>query len=49
MNEKAALHIAVDNGNIDIVKLLLDCDKLDVNIIYIIKYNIFDKIKNHFI
>lgn len=31
---KTALHIAVKNGNIEIVKLLLSCEKLKVNILY---------------
>ena len=37
---KAAFYLAVEKGNIEIVKLLLSCDNVDVNIPYIL-YKIF--------
>lgn len=35
---KTALYMAVENGNIEIVKLLLSYVSTDPNIIYILKY-----------
>lgn len=43
--KNAALHIAVENGNVEIVKLLLTSDKLDVNIRNIFIFIIY-KIRN---
>ena len=31
LSQKTAFHIAVEKGNLGIVKLLLDCDRVDVN------------------
>lgn len=36
LNEKSALHIAVENEKIDIIQLLLNCEQMNVNSIYII-------------
>ena len=51
---KAALYLAVEKENIEIVKLLLTNDKLDINLlniiyIFFIKFKIisFNKIQNH--
>lgn len=37
---ETALSTAVLKGNVDIIKLLLSCDNLDVNMIIILKYNL---------
>lgn len=29
---KTPLHIAIDTGNLDIIKLLISCDRIDVNL-----------------
>lgn len=36
---KTALYVAVEKGNIDIIKLLLTCDKLDLNILCSMDYS----------
>lgn len=41
-----AFFLAVEEGNIEIIKLLLTDDKLDVNILNIIKSILFFKFKN---
>ena len=53
-NYKTALYLAVEKENIEIIKLLLNNDKIDVNIPYIlilnfIKFKIisFNHIQNH--
>lgn len=38
-SQKTAFHIAVEKGNKAIVKLLLNCDRIDVNMSCI--YNVF--------
>ena len=38
---KTALYLAVEKENIEIVKLLLTNDKLDINLGFILNYNIF--------
>ena len=48
-NEKAALHIAVEKGNIELIKILLSNPNIDINLytilnivfVYIIIINIF--------
>ena len=42
---KGALHIAVEKENIEIIKLLLSNEKLDINIPYIFKLFIKFKMK----
>lgn len=37
LNEKTALHLAVEDGNIEIVKLLLQRDDIDINLPAIFK------------
>ena len=32
---KTALHMAVENGNVDVAQLLLKNEKLNVNILYV--------------
>ena len=52
LNEKSALHIAVEKEKIDIVQLLLNCEQMNVNLIYVlntmftysISISLFDKI-----
>lgn len=46
LSQKTALHIAVENGFFDIVQLLLLCPKTNVNILYILIVNEFNKIKD---
>ena len=53
---KTALYLAVEKENLEIVKVLLTNDKIDINIInilftFIIKFKIisFNKIQNHII
>ena len=36
---KAALHIAVEKGDIDMVKILLSCKSIDPNVLNVLKYN----------
>ena len=43
-----ALHTAVEKGNIEIVKLLLINEKIDINLPYIFKYKCFNKILNNY-
>lgn len=42
MTNKAPLYLAVEKGNIEIIKLLLTSDKLDINFLNIL-YNFFIK------
>ena len=44
---KASLHLAIEKGNIEIVKLLLTSDKLDINLLLIFNMLCFYKIQNH--
>ena len=52
LNEKSSLHIAVEKEKIDIVQLLLNCEQMNVNLIYVlntmftysISISLFDKI-----
>lgn len=41
-----ALYLAVKKENIEIIKLLLTNDKLDINILSILKYIIYSDIEN---
>lgn len=34
--QKTALHIATEKGNVEIIKLLLNCSRVKVNAIYIL-------------
>ena len=43
---KTALYLAVEKGNIEIIKLLLSNDKLDINILNILIIS-FNKIQIH--
>ena len=43
---KTVLFIAIEQGNIDIVKLLLSNDKIDINQINISTYHQFTKFEN---
>lgn len=45
---KTVLHSAVENGNMEIVQLLLSCDKVNVNILSISSHVFFHKISNQF-
>ena len=36
---KAALHIAVEKGDIDMVKILLSCKSIDPNVLNVLKCN----------
>ena len=42
MIHKTALHIAVEKGNVEIVKLLLSNEELDINAMYILITNIYN-------
>ena len=44
---KTALYMAVENENIEIVKLLLSCDKLDINHGFVLNMY-FYTIQNHY-
>lgn len=41
MIHKTALHIAVEKGNAEIVKILLSNEELDINTMYILITNIY--------
>lgn len=38
---KTALYLAIEKGNIEIIKLLLNCENIDVNIPYVFFYYYF--------
>ena len=44
---KTSLYLAIEKGNVEIVKLLLTNDNLDVNIMNILIDFFFDKIQNY--
>ena len=46
---ETALYLAVDNENIEIIKLLLNNDKLDPNALSVFNFNFFYKIHNKII
>ena len=43
MFHTSALHLAVGSGNTEIIQLLLECDKTDVNLLSIFSLSYFIK------